>query len=85
MVAAGASWRLGSVFRIGAEYVGQDLEEAFMRKDQEEAEGGSRHMVGPSVSLDLDGGRYQLSVAGGFGLTRETPRALGRAQLALSF
>jgi hypothetical protein len=82
LVMAGASWRVGSAVRLGAEYVGQDLEALY---EDEEAEGGARHLIGPSMSLDLDRGRYQLAVAGGFGLTRETPAALARAQLAVSF
>jgi len=82
MAMAGVSWRVGSSVRLGAEYVGQDLEALF---EGDEAEGGARHMIGPSVSLDLGGGRYQLAVAVGFGLNRETPAALARVQLAFSF
>jgi len=82
LVMAGTAWRVGSSVRLGAEYVGQDLEALY---EDDEAEGGARHMIGPSVSLDLGGGRYQLGVAVGFGLNRETPAALARAQLAFSF
>jgi hypothetical protein len=82
MVTAGTSVRVASALRLGVEYVGQDLEGAFQ---QTEAEGGARSMVGPDLALDLDGGRYQLAIAGGIGLTRQTPRALVRAQLAFAF
>jgi hypothetical protein len=77
----GASYRVVSVLRMGAEYVGQDLEEAF----GDDAEGGARHALGPSVALDLDGGRYQLAVAPLFGLGARSPGALVRAALALNF
>jgi hypothetical protein len=84
MVTAGSSVALGEHLRVGAEYVGQDLEGMF-GKDEDEAEGGARTMVGPTLALDLDGGRYQLVAAGGFGLSRQTPRALVRLELATSF
>jgi hypothetical protein len=77
----GASWRVFDVMRVGAEYVAQDLEDLF----GEEAEGGARQAVGPSVALDLDGGRYQLALASGFGIGSKSPRALVRAALAVNF
>ena len=77
----GFSYRVLTMLRLGAEYVGQDLEEMF----GDEAEGGARHAAGPSVALDLDGGRYQLAVASGFGLTARSPRAVVRAVLAFNF
>ncbi len=82
LVTAGTSWAMSEHVRVGAEYVGQDLEGLYQR---DEAEGGARHMVGPDLALDLDDGRYQLVAAGGFGLTRDTPRALFRLELAASF
>jgi hypothetical protein len=82
IITAGTSWALGQHVRIGAEYVGQDLEGLWQH---DEAEGGARHMVGPDLAIDLDGGRYQLVVAGGFGLSPQTPRALFRLELAASF
>ncbi len=77
----GASYRVASVLRLGAEYVGQDLEEMF----GDEVEGGARHAVGPSVALDLGGGRYQLAVASLFGITAKSPGALVRAAVAYNF
>jgi hypothetical protein len=50
-VMAGASWRIAGSLRAGAEYVGQDLEEA----GGGGAEGGARQAVGPSVAVGLDG------------------------------
>jgi hypothetical protein len=37
------------------------------------------------VALDLDGGRYQVTLASGFGLTAKSPTAEVRAGLALNF
>jgi hypothetical protein len=47
---AGASVRVASMVRLGAEYVVQDLEAAF---ENDEAEGGARHYLGPDVALAL--------------------------------
>jgi hypothetical protein len=77
----GAAWRLGRSWHLGAEYVGQDLEEAI----HPEAEGGARHGLGPTLALDLQDGRYQLALGSAFGLTARSPRALARAVLAFNF
>ncbi|MBL8717900.1 MAG: hypothetical protein JNL79_18115 [Myxococcales bacterium] len=76
----GASYRLGSTFRLGVEYVGQDLED-FIEK--EEAEGGARHFVGPTAALDL--GHAQLTAGPAFGLNEKSPRLLGRVAVLVSF
>lgn len=78
---AGVSLRVLRDLRIGAEYVGQDLEEAFTAG----AEGGARHVLGPSASVDLDGGRYQLAISAAFRLTAQSPQLLARAVLAFNF
>jgi hypothetical protein len=72
---AGVAVRVVGGLRVGIEYVGQDLEDAF----EEDLEGGARHAVGPSLALDLDGGRYQVTVASGFGLNAISPTAVVRA------
>lgn len=79
---AGASYRVASMFRLGAEYVGQDLEDAI---EQEEAEGGARHFVGPTAALDLHDGRLQLVAGPAFGLNERSPRFLGKVALVASF
>ncbi len=81
LVTVGASFRVASFLRVGAEYVGQDLEELVAP----EAEGGARHAAGPTVALDLDGGRYQVALGSGFGLTARSPRALARGTVAFNF
>jgi hypothetical protein len=77
----GVSYRVAAVLRLGAEYMGQDLEDLF----EADVEGGARQAVGPSVALDLDGGRYQVTVASGFGIGAKSPRAVVRAGVGFMF
>jgi hypothetical protein len=77
----GADYRVLPFLRVGAEWVGQDLEETF----DAGAEGGSRMGVGPDVALDLDHGRYQIVLTGLFGLNSISPTAMVRAGLLGSF
>jgi hypothetical protein len=81
MVIAGAHYRVAGPLRLGAEYVGQDLEEAFA----DASEGGVRHFVGPTASLELLQGR--LAIVGGpaVGLSYRSPQALGRVGVAWAF
>jgi len=77
----GGSYRVLPGFRVGAEYVGQDLEETF----DAEAEGGARMGVGPDIAIDLDRGRFQIVLAALFGVTSISPTAVARAGLVGSF
>jgi hypothetical protein len=77
----GVSYRVVGGLRLGVEYVGQDLEDAF----EADLEGGARHAVGPNLALDLDGGRYQVILASGFGLNAASPTAVVRAGLTLNY
>lgn len=77
----GASYRVLPFMRVGAEYVGQDLEEVF----EPGAEGGARMGMGPDVALDLDRGRFQIVVAALFGLNSASPTAMLRAGVLGSF
>jgi hypothetical protein len=77
---AGATARIAPGLRAGVEYVGQDLEGMFAA----DAEGGARHAVGPTVALDLDGGRYQLGVGAGFGVGPRSPTAIVRGLFAFN-
>lgn len=78
----GVSMRVANTFRLGAEYVGQDLEDAI---EQEEAEGGAKHFAGPTAALDLADGRLQLVMGPAFGLNANSPRFLGRVGVLASF
>jgi hypothetical protein len=83
MLTAGVSMRLLSWLRLGLEYVGQDLEGEF---DPQEAEGGSRHLLGPTVALSLL--REKLSIVGGpaFALgTGTSSRVIGRMAVSYAF
>lgn len=82
MMTAGVSYRAIEGLRVGAEYVAQDLEGLV---DREEAEGGARHFAGPTLALDLGGGRAQFVVGPAFGLTQQSPRLLGRAAMLFAF
>ena len=81
MVQVGASYRIVSVFRAGVEYVGQDLEETF----DAGAEGGARHFIGPTASVQLLGDRLSIAAGPAFGLSDLSPRVLARAAVAYAF
>jgi hypothetical protein len=80
VMTAGASYELWQTLRLGAEYVVQDLEGAF---EHDEAEGGVRHFVGPTIGVHL--GRAQIGAGPAFGLSPTSPRYLGRLAAAYSF
>jgi hypothetical protein len=58
----GLSYRISSTIRLGLEAVGQDLEGFW---DENEAEGGARLFVGPSVALALPGTPWTFALGGG--------------------
>jgi hypothetical protein len=62
MTSIGVSYRISDVFRIGLEGVGQDLEGFW---DDEEAEGGARLYVGPTIGVSIVGTPWHLTVGGG--------------------
>jgi hypothetical protein len=65
----------GSVVRLGVEAVGEDLEGLW---DREEAEGGAKVFLGPSVHLMAPGRPWSLSLCGGPILyASRSPRASG--------
>lgn len=80
LVFGGVSYRALDMFRVGAEYVGQDLEEAF---DRDQAEGGAKHYAGPTFAFDGD--TFQLVAGPAFGLTQASSRMMGRAALVVAF
>jgi hypothetical protein len=79
---AGASMRTTEALRLGAEYVGQDLEDAFER---EEAEGGARHFAGPVASLQVANDAVWITGGPAFGLNRQSPPFLGRLTVLAAF
>jgi hypothetical protein len=79
---AGVARRSGSV-RLGVEAVAEDLEGFF---DREEAEGGAKLMIGPTVRWAPEGSRWQLLVGGGpvLRLTQSVAVATGGAPRELT-
>ena len=77
----GVARRLVSAVHVGVELIGEDLEGFW---EEEEAEGGARLLVGPSLRIAPTTKSWQLSVAGGpivhatrSGLTSDATRSLG--------
>jgi hypothetical protein len=70
----GVARRIAPAVHVGVELIGEDLE-GFWEED--EAEGGARVLVGPSIRLAPTSARWQVSVAGGpvFHATRSTIRS----------
>ncbi len=82
LVMLGASYRLAGPVRLGLEYVGQDLEEIGTGDD---AEGGARHFIGPTASLELLQRRLFIDFGPAVGLSYQSPRLVGRLALAYAF
>lgn len=79
---AGASVRTTELLRLGAEYVGQDLEDAI---ENEEAEGGARHFAALVASLELAEGSFWMTGGPAFGLNERSPDLMGRLSLLALF
>jgi hypothetical protein len=79
---AAASWRVAAPLYVGLQYVAQDLEEAL---DDEQAEGGPRHYVGPALTLAL-GGHMMLTTDAAIGIAvgRSSP-VVARSILAFTY
>jgi hypothetical protein len=81
MVTAGANLRLAESLRAGIEYVGQDLEGVL----EDEAEGGARHVLGPSLSAAFLGDRLSIAAGPAVALGAAQAHLLGRIALACQF
>jgi hypothetical protein len=81
MIQAGASFRIVGEVRAGVEYVGQDLEEAAAPG----AEGGARHFLGPTASVQLLEDRLTIVAGPSMGLSVSSPAFLGRVAVAYGF
>lgn len=62
ITSVGVSRQVSAVIRLGVEAVGEDLEGFW---EAEEAEGGARILIGPSLHFAPRSRRWQLTVAGG--------------------
>jgi hypothetical protein len=58
----GVSRRLWRSFSAGVELIGEDLEGFW---EEEEAEGGARLLIGPSIRIAPPGKKWQIAAAGG--------------------
>ena len=81
MIQAGASFRIAGEVRAGVEYVGHDLEEAAATG----AEGGARHFLGPTASVQLLEDRLTIVAGPSIGLSGSSPAFLGRVAAAYGF
>jgi hypothetical protein len=81
MVQLGATVRVIDAFRVGVEYVGQDLEEI----GGDEAEAGARHFLGPTASVRLLSDRLTLTGGPSVGLSASSPKVLGRLAISYGF
>ena len=79
---AGASVRTTESLRLGAEYVGQDLEDAM---EEREAEGGARHFAAAVASVELAQGAFWVTGGPAFGLNKQSPAVMGRLTLVALF
>lgn len=78
----GASIRATHQLRLGAEYVGQDLEDAF---EPGEAEGGARHFAGPVAAVTLLNDAFWITAGPALGLNERSPRLIGRLTMLATF
>lgn len=62
MTTLGCSYSLSTLFHVGIEAVGQDLEGFW---DDEEAEGGATLFAGPTVGVLVPGSNLQITLGGG--------------------
>ncbi|MFT3774710.1 MAG: hypothetical protein QM820_55875 [Minicystis sp.] len=81
LLTAGATYAVLPILRLGVEYVVQDLEGAW---EEDEADGGIRHFLGPTASIQL-GKRVYLTAGPAFGLSKGAPSVLGRMAASYAF
>ena len=82
MMILAANVKLGRIVRLGIEYVAQDLEGYV---DNEEAEGGVRHFLGPTSSFELLQKRLFIAFGPAVGLSYGSPKLVGRVSVAYAF
>ncbi|APR88349.1 hypothetical protein A7982_13698 [Minicystis rosea] len=81
LLTAGATYAILPILRVGVEYVVQDLEGAW---EEDEADGGIRHFIGPTASIQL-ARRVYLTAGPAFGLSKGSPGVLGRMAASYAF
>jgi hypothetical protein len=82
-VTAGALFRVAPMLKIGAEYVGEELEA--VTGDDDDGTGRGRHYFGPTAALLLLRDRLRLSATGGMVAAAGQTGPLARASLSYLF
>jgi hypothetical protein len=81
VVQLSATYRVAGTLRLGAEYVGRDLEELVA----DGADAGAKHYMGPIASMQFLRNRLTLVAGPALGLTDFGPSVLGRFALSYGF
>lgn len=82
MAMAGVTYRVLAPWRLGIEYVGQDLEGIV---NPEEADNGFRQVLGPMTQVEVMDRRLSLVGGVAFGLTSASPAVTGRVGMAYAY
>lgn len=83
MITAGVGFRVLSFMRLGVEYVGQDLESVF--QSDSDAEGGARHLLGPTVAFNLVDDKLSIVVGPALAMGATNIQVVGRFALSYGF
>jgi hypothetical protein len=83
MVTAGVGVRVLSFMRLGVEYVGQDLESVF--SNDSDAEGGARHLLGPTIALNLIGDKLSIVLGPALSMGATNINVVGRLAVSYGF
>ncbi len=81
-ITAGMSFRFTEWLSSGIEYAGQDLEDLW---EQEEAEGGARHIVGPVLSVNFIRHKTQFIITPAIAFSPQKDGFIMRAMFQQSF
>lgn len=83
MITAGVGVRVLSFMRLGLEYVGQDLESVF--SGDSDAEGGARHLLGPTIALNLIEDKLSIVVGPALSMGATNINVVGRLAVSYGF
>jgi len=84
MVTAGAAVRLVSFFSLGVEYLGQDLEATFISAGGD-AEGGARHLLGPTFAFALVDDKLSIVAGPAVSIGSSGSHLMGRLAVSYGF
>ncbi len=81
-ITAGVSYEIAEWLRTGIEYAGQDLEDLW---EEEEAEGGAQHIIGPVGAVRFNEKRIQMLFTPGLTFSPGGDGFIMRGMLSLEF